>query len=165
MVRPGSPDPHGLAAEQSFADAAPGYKGHRTMKRDVYGSGHKTALDIAAARHEEVLAEKPPSGEIPHSDRHRVNTALDNFHMGGVTVKETRATFEPAQRLAERIGTEMQNEVNRGSNVRTKAPMGLATDKTDYLTTSQMGPGSWHETASSGVADRRERKAHLRQNM
>ena len=52
-------------------------------------------------------------------------------------MKDTRATFEPAQRLAERIGTDLQKDVNQGSHIRTKAPMGLATDKTDYLTTSQ----------------------------
>ena len=83
MVRPGSPDPHRLTSEQNFGDAVPGYKGHRTMKRDVYGSGHKTALDTAAAKHAQMLAEQPPSGDTPASDRHRVNSALDNFHMGG----------------------------------------------------------------------------------
>ena len=127
----------------------------------------------------------------------------------GVAVKDTRATFEPAQRLAERIGTDLQKDVNQGSHIRTKAPMGLATDKTDYLTTSQArhstrsplvlvgvilpaacrwaralgtrAPRRASRTAGEPRANpstsgartlcttralgRRERKAHLRQNM
>ena len=150
--------PRGRRGEQQgfprleACQAVPGYTGHRPLVKETLAETFATSLRTAAAK---AAAMARPPQEPLISDRTKLAEAFTQFDMGGEAVKYTQTGYVGPGRKAENLGTHLQREVK--AHIRSTAPMGLATETSasDYVTSAQLGPGNWHDSASAHTADRR----------
>ena len=132
--------------------AVPGYTGHRPLVKETLAATYATSLLTAK---DAAAAAARPAEEPLESERAKVAEAFTQFDIGGEAVKYTQTGYIEPGRKAEDLGTRMQQGVR--AHIRSTAPMGLAAETTaaDYVTSAQLGPGTWHDSAPARMADRR----------